>query len=148
MILATFLRSPIRFVGMLLGLVKDDREAVSADTSDKTIRGGETGSDSGWHSYATDGVPSLLSGAAGALVKIGPAAVPELIQVLRNDSNPEVRWGAAWALGEIGPAAAEAVADLCNALGERASLCGAGRQRSNAKNWRGCDSPVVHRPGR
>ena len=52
---------------------------------------------------------------AAALIRIGPTAVPFLVEVLRSDS-PRVRAAAAAILGRIGPRAAAAVPALVTAL--------------------------------
>jgi len=53
--------------------------------------------------------------AASTLGKVGPAAVPALVQALK-DANAEVRGLSAFMLGEIGPAAKDAVPALTEAL--------------------------------
>ena len=58
--------------------------------------------------------------AARALGKLGAAAVPVLIAVLKDeDENKDARSGAALALGEIGSAAKEAVPALIAALKDK-----------------------------
>jgi HEAT repeat protein len=59
----------------------------------------------------------LPSKAAEALARIGPAAVPSLIQALKDD-HFLVRAGAADALGRMGPRACLAVFGLVDALGD------------------------------
>ena len=46
------------------------------------------------------------------------AAVPALIDALKNDDDHDVRNNAAWALGRMGEPAAEAVPALINALSD------------------------------
>ena len=53
--------------------------------------------------------------AADALGKVGPAAVPALIEALRDNSS-YVRWAAVAVLGEMSTTAADAVPPLIEAL--------------------------------
>jgi HEAT repeat protein len=62
----------------------------------------------------------LRFGAANALVRIGPAAVPALIEALK-DKDRNVRRAAALALGKIGPATKDAVPALIEALKDKES---------------------------
>ena len=60
--------------------------------------------------------------AAVALSKVGPdagAAVPALIEMMKNDSSVTARSYATWALGEIGPGAKSAVPSLMEALSDK-----------------------------
>jgi HEAT repeat protein len=54
--------------------------------------------------------------AADALARIGPDAVPSLVEALTRNPNPEVRAQAAMALARMGPEAAAAVPELQQAL--------------------------------
>ncbi|HOU14121.1 MAG TPA: HEAT repeat domain-containing protein [Anaerolineae bacterium] len=60
--------------------------------------------------------------AARTLGRIGPAAIPELIPILKEAENEEVRGAAAHALGEMGAEAIPAVPALVEALEDEESL--------------------------
>ena len=60
--------------------------------------------------------------AARTLGRIGPAAIPALIPVLKEAENEEVRGAAAYALGEMGAEAIPAVLALVEALEDEESL--------------------------
>ncbi len=60
--------------------------------------------------------------AARTLGRIGPAAIPALIPILKEGENDEVRSAAAHALGEMGAAAIPAVPALIEALEDEESL--------------------------
>jgi len=59
-----------------------------------------------------------------ALAKIGPAAVPALVEALKSE-NDEVRRQAAWALAHMGPEAKAAAPALVEALNDRDKQVGA-----------------------
>ena len=150
MILASFLRSPFRFVGRLFGLVKDADEAISSNPSDNLvrghrIRGGETSQESGRHSStAFLTTPSSRRGGTRRrplLLRDGrsaredwPGRGPELIQVLvatrirRSAGGRPGRWV------RLGPGRRSRGRPV-QRLGRRASVCWAGRQRSDGQNW-------------
>jgi HEAT repeat protein len=60
-------------------------------------------------------IPGIPSTARDALTKIGPVAVPCLVEVLGRGDDL-VRWVAAESLGDIGPAAKEAIPVLIDAV--------------------------------
>ncbi len=60
--------------------------------------------------------------AARTLGRIGPAAIPALIPILKEAENEEVRGAAAYALGEMGAAAIPAVPALVEALEDEESF--------------------------
>jgi WD40 repeat protein len=60
--------------------------------------------------------------AARRLGRIGPAAIPALIPILKEAENEEVRGAAAYALGEMGVKAIPAVPALVDALEDEESL--------------------------
>ncbi len=59
--------------------------------------------------------PRVCGDAALALSRVGPAAIPALTELLK-EQNDRVRADAAWALGMIGPAAREAIPTLAGML--------------------------------
>ena len=59
--------------------------------------------------------PRVCGDAALALSRVGPAAIPALTELLK-EQNDRVRARAAWALGMIGPAAREAIPTLAGML--------------------------------
>jgi HEAT repeat protein len=61
---------------------------------------------------------TLQETAATALARIGPEAIPALVQALR-DADPQVRSQAALALARMGPDASPAVPALMEALSDR-----------------------------
>jgi HEAT repeat protein len=75
-----------------------------------------------WARRLRDASPHTQEDARKALVAGGPAAVPVLLDLLRQPGGweaAEVRWTAAELLGEIGPAAGPVAADaLVTALGD------------------------------
>ena len=64
------------------------------------------------NSYTREGTCRLL----GSLKAVAAPAVPDLIELVKNDPHITVRFEAAAALGQIGPSAKPAVPDLIRAL--------------------------------
>ena len=65
-----------------------------------------------WLTFCNDPAWQVRQPAASALARIGVAAVPRLIEVLRGDPSDDARSCAISALGQLGPAAKEALPAL------------------------------------
>jgi HEAT repeat protein len=77
---------------------------------------------SSWIADLKAAAPATRNAAAYAISGMGPAAkaaVPALVEALKDDSNPTVRYPVCVALREIGPDAREAVPALTEALDDR-----------------------------
>lgn len=77
---------------------------------------------SSWIADLKAAAPATRNAAAYAIGGMGPAAkaaVPALVEALKDDSDPAVRFPVCIALREIGPDAKEAVPALTEALDDR-----------------------------
>jgi HEAT repeat protein len=77
---------------------------------------------SSWIADLKAAAPATRNAAAYAISGMGPAAkaaVPALVEALKDESNPTVRYPVCIALLEIGPGAKEAVPALTEALDDR-----------------------------